>query len=258
MALRNSPTPVTTAAQFETEDETSAGESFDTSPAATTPTAQATNEAAAPTPAPSTSTAVATQRSTAVATRTTASAVHSQNVLSTLKDTFVVDFDSLPRILASQGSFMFKDNDEDLGAEIEMQLMSYQDSWVCSPNDTKADVELVKYADNATTSKDGVDLKQHLEMLRREGWSKAAIQQRCIIVGELLKTNGKKESDRVGELVQMDLPDSGRRSFNTYTLQASFKVAKGRISAEDAAHLKIQAVKDKAKSGEIYTKTVFV
>lgn len=186
-----------------------------------------------------------------------AAAVVKQNVLSDKKDAFRVEFDSLPRILASQGSFIFKDTDEDLGAQVQIQLMSYQDSWTCGPNDTKADAELVKYADNPTTAQDGTDLKEHLDDLKAQGYSKASIAHRCVIVGELVSSQGKVASDRTGELVQMDLPESGRRSFNTYQLQASYAVAKGRKSAEEASLLTIKAVKEKSKQGEMYTKTVF-
>lgn len=242
MALRPTSAPAAAPA-FESEDETTNAAS-----------APAPTPAAAPAPTASTSTAVATQGTRAVATAT---AVMKQNVLSSMKDAFRVEFDSLPRILASQGSFQFKDTDEDLGDQVQIQLMSYQDSWTCGPNDTKADGELVKYADNPTTAQDGTDLKEHLDFLRREGWSKAAIAHRCVIVGEFISSTGKVASDRTGELVQMDLPESGRRSFNTYQLQASYAVAKGRKTAEEAALLTVKAVKEKSKTGEIYTKTVF-
>ena len=78
-----------------------------------------------------------------------------------------------------------------------------------------------------------------------------------MIVGEFISSTGKVASDRTGELVQMDLPESGRRSFNTYQLQASYAVAKGRKTADEAGLLTIKAVKEKSKTGEIYTKTVF-
>ena len=243
MALRPTTAPAAAPA-FETEDETTA----------TAAPAQAAAPAPAPAPAASTSTAVATQGTRAVAS---AAAVVKQNVLSDKKDAFRVEFDSLPRILASQGSFQFKDTEEDLGAQVQIQLMSYQDSWTCGPNDTKADADLVKYADNPTTAQDGTDLKQHLADLKAQGYSKASIAHRCVIVGELVSSQGKVASDRTGELVQMDLPESGRRSFNTYQLQASYAVAKGRKTAEEASLLTIKAVKEKSKQGEMYTKTVF-
>lgn len=183
----------------------------------------------------------------------TASKVMSQNVLSGLKDAFHVDFDSLPSIGATQGSFAFKDTEQELGAKICIQLMSYQDSYVASPNDTKAPIELVKYSEDGVTSKDGTNLLDHVADLKEQGYSKAKIAHRCVLVGELTYT-AVADVERVGELVQIDMPDSGRRAFNTFTLQASYAVAKGRKTAEEAANLTLNAIKETTKSGEKYTK----
>ena len=233
MALK----PANPAANFEAEEMDEAM-SQDTAPAA---------EQAAPT-----TTALAAPRTSALAT---ASAVVSQNVLSGLKDAFRVEFDSLPGIGASQGTFSLKADDTDIGAEISIQLLSYQESWTVGPNDTKADVELVKYSDDGVTSRDGVNLLTHLEDLKAQGYSKAKIAHRVILVGELLAT--AKDCDKVGELVMVDLPDSGRRAFNTYVLQASYAVAKGRKTVEEAAVLKLKAVPEKTKNGDKYTKVAF-
>ena len=239
MALRNNENTANTNAAFESEDETAAT----AAPAATT---------AAATAAPAT-TAVATQTTRAVST---AKAVVTQNVLSDKKDAFYVEFDSMPRLAAEQGSFTLKDSSEaDLGAEIKMELMSYQESWVASPNDKKADVELVKYSDDGVTSKDGVDLQQHVADLKEQGYDKAKIAHRCIIVGELLSA-GPAGADLVGNLIQVDLPETGRRSFNAYTLQASWAVGKGRKTAAEAAVLTLKAVKEKSRNNEVYTKIV--
>lgn len=235
-----------TAATFETEekDETmtqnTAPATEQAAPATTALAAPATNALAAP-------------RTSALAT---ANSVVKMNVISALKDTFRVEFDSLPGIGASQGTFNLKADDTDIGAEISIQLLSYQESWVASPNDTKADVELVKYSDDGVTSRDGINLLAHVEDLKAQGYGKAKIAHRVILVGELLAT--AKDCDKVGELVMVDLPDSGRRAFNTYVLQASYAVAKGRKTTEEAAILKLKAVPEKTKSGEKFTKVTFV
>lgn len=241
MALRNNENTANTNAAFESEDETAAT----AAPAAT--------EAPAAAAAPAATTAVATQTTRAVST---AKAVVTQNVLSDKKDAFYVEFDSMPRLAAEQGSFTLKDSSEaDLGAEIKMELMSYQESWVASPNDKKADVELVKYSDDGIDSKDGVNLQQHIADLKEQGYDKAKIAHRCIIVGELLSA-GPAGADLVGKLVQVDLPETGRRSFNAYTLQASWAVGKGRKTAAEAAVLTLKAVKEKSRNNEVYTKIV--
>ena len=239
MALKNANANAT-AATFENEemDETM---TQDTAPAA---------EQVAP--ATTATTALAAPRTSALAT---ANSVVKMNVISALKDAFRVEYDSLPGIGASQGTFNVKADDTDIGAEISIQLLSYQESWTVGPNDTKADVELVKYSDDGVTSRDGINLLAHLEDLKAQGYSKAKIAHRAILVGELLVT--AKDCDKVGELVMVDLPDSGRRAFNTYVIQASYAVAKGRKTADEAAILKLKAVPEKTKSGEKYTKVAF-
>lgn len=207
--------------------------------------------AAAPEDKPSTTTALATAGQRAL---TTASAVMKANVISGLQDAFRVEFDSLPAVGASLGTFVRKADETDLGNELKLQLISYQESWVASPNDTKADVELVKYADNAKTARDGTDLAAHVEDLKAQGYSKAKINHRVILVGELLEA--PKDASMVGDLVMVDLPDTGRRSFQTYTLQASYAVAKKRKTEEETTILTLKAVNDKTKAGEKYTKVV--
>lgn len=239
MALKNN--PATATANFEVEDGLD-----DTAQVNNTPTTENTT-------AMNTTTEVAIARTSALANpNPTASAIMSANVISGLKDAFRVEFDSLPAIGASQGTFSLKADDTDLGAEVKIQLMSYQSSYTATPNDTKADVELVKYSDDGITSKDGVNLLKHIGDLKSQGYSKAKIAHRVVLVGELLES--KIPCDNVGELIMVDLPDSGRRAFNTYTLQASYSVARGRKSVEDASILTLKAVPEKTRTGEKFTK----
>lgn len=203
--------------------------------------------------AAATQTAVAVQTPRALAApASTAAAVISQNVLAGMKDAFRVDYDSLPGIGASQGTFTLKADDEDIGNEIKLQLISYQASHVASPNDTKADIDLVKYSDDGITSRDGVNLAAHIEDLKAQGYKNAKIAHRVILVGELVAA--AKETDKIGELVMIDLPDSGRRAFNTFTLQASYAVARGRKTPEEASLLTLKAVPEKTRNGDKYTK----
>ena len=236
-----------TAATFEAED------ALDDAGTGTVSaeTVKADTADAAPADEPVKTTALATQGQRAL---TTASAVMKTNVISGLKDAFRVEFDSLPAIGASLGTFVRKADETDLGPELKLQLISYQESFVASPNDTKADVELVKYADNSKTARDGTDLAAHVEDLKAQGYGKAKINHRVILVGELLEAS--KDASMVGDLIMVDLPDSGRRSFQTYTLQASYAVAKGRKSVEEATTLTLKAVNDKTKAGEKFTKVV--
>ena len=243
MALKNSTATASPAAAFESEDGLD-----DTAQVNNTPTTE--NTTSMNTTSMNT-TEVAIARTSALA-NPTASSVIKSNVISGLQDAFRVEFDSLPGIGASQGTFSLKTDDADLGTELKLQLLSYQSSWTASPNDLKADSELVKYSDDGITSKDGVNLLAHIEDLKSQGYSKAKINHRVVLVGELLSS--AKDTDTVGELVMIDLPDSGRRAFNTFCLQVSYAVAKGRKTAEEAAVLTLKTTVEKTKSGEKYTK----
>lgn len=240
MALKNS--TATATANFEVEDGLD-----DTAQVNNTPTTENT------TTMNTTTTEVAIARTSALA-NPSAKSVMMANVISGLKDAFRVEFDSLPGIGAAPGSFVLKNGDVEIGTEITLQLMSYQESWVAAPNDKKADVELVKYSDDGITSRDGTNLAAHVEDLKAQGYANAKVGHRVILVGELIAS--EIACDAVKQLVMVDLPDSGRRAFNSYTLQASYAVAKGRKSAEDAATLKLTVVTGKTKSGEKYPKVL--
>lgn len=215
-----------------------------------TPTADA---AAAETA--TTSVAVATPKTSALAV--TAKAVESASVLQPLENALVVEFDSLPRIAASNGKFTAKEGGAVLGEVLTLQLLSYQYTWCCSPSDADADMELVKYGDNATTAHDGTNFAEHLASLKAQNFDKAKLAHRVTLVGELLSVSGKAGvgEELVGNLVQIDLPDTGRKSFGSHTLQASFAVGKGRKTVDEVQQLKLTA--EVTKIGKIeFTKVV--
>ena len=194
-------------------------------------------------------TAVAVPKSTSISIK----AITQNNILTSAKNVMDVEFDTFPSIAVS-ASFEFRDNKADLGNEIVMQVVSYQETWSAGPGDMKADKDLVKYADNATTSRDGTNMLEHVAALKEQGFKSAKLQHRYIVVGELISTKGDKS--RVGELVQIDLPDTGRKSFDSYALQASYAVAKGRTTQEEALKVKISAVKSETRAGEKFYKAV--
>jgi hypothetical protein len=204
--------------------------------------------------APAKTTALAAPRNTAVGSVKVASVV---SVFKDLERALEVDWDSLPRVAANQGSFYLKEDDVNIGDEITLSLMSYQPTWCCSPNDTDADNKLVKYGDNDTTAQDGTNFAEHLKFLKDEGFDKAKLSHRMTLVGELVSVTGKGGAgeEMVGNLVQIDMSESGRKSFNTHSIQSTFAVSRGRKTAEQAAVLKLTAVVVK-EPGRQYTKVV--
>ena len=231
---------------FESEDTTNAGTTFDEStapvetvnvaaPAANVPAVQQGGALASP------------HLTTGVAAAMRASALHSA------KDAFRVNWDSVPAITAAQGSFTNKSDDADLGAEVVINVVSWQYQWQAGPNDNKADIETLKYSDtdDGKVSNDGVDMAQHVNDLKAQGYSKAKLTHRLILVGEVV--SGKLANS----LIQINLPDTGRRAFEQHMTQVAFQQARGKLTAEQANTVVLKAVKEKAKSGEQYTKVAF-
>lgn len=228
-------------------------------------TAEATAEAPATAPAAddapteATGTAVVEKKDSPLALKTGVAAVMQKNVYSGFKDSFTIEHDSVPRIKAEQGEMVMATEDEtSLGKHFTLDLLSYQEHWVATPGDNDADIEFVKYSDDGVTSNDGVNLLEHVKALKEvHNYTNAKIQHRFRVVGELISVDSTDPEalGLIGSLVQVDLPESGRRSFNSHALQASFKVAKGRAKVEDVARLKFTASKAKSTKNEVYTKT---
>ncbi len=174
-----------------------------------------------------------------------------RNVFMDVQNAFPVTFSSPPSVQASQGSFSLRDG-PDMGDEITMELISWQDAWTVGPNDTQADKELVRYADNPVTASDGTNLDAHLKDLLAQGYKKAKKAHRRILVGEL--TGAKGDKSKIGSLIQINLPDTGRIAFDDYQMQGSFAVKKGRKTAEEVLMIKLEAIKAKTQKGEIYTR----
>lgn len=205
---------------------------------------------------PKTTTTAIAERAPNATAVSTSRAPAIKNVLAESKDLFRIDYDSLPRIAAEQGAFVLKgDKPEELGKVLDCELVSFQDSWVASPGDNKADIELVKWSDDGKVARDGTDMVAHVAHLKSIGYDKAHISHRQVTVCELQRVDGK-EHHMSGDLVQFDLPESGRKSFNTFNLQASWKVKKGLMLEDDAKQLRLTATKLTTKKGESYTKAV--
>ena len=242
MALTNKP-------KFENEDDNVATETAAPSKSEKVETATAT---------PPAKTAPATALATQGVAPVTAVSVAKSGVLASLKDQIRVDFDSLPSMGLKGGKFMFRDAETvKLGDAIKMELNSYQEQWVVSPGDNDADIELVKYSDDGITTTDGYDCAAHLADLKAQGFTKAKIAHRVILVGELvaLTNDGKViEHERVGDLVQVNLPDTGRRSFNSHCIQAAYAVGKGRKTAEEARMIQIKSISTTSRNGDDYFK----
>lgn len=191
--------------------------------------------------------------STAVSTAVKPAAI--KNQLAEMKNVFEVDWDSLPRISAESGSFVFKDDSAlNLGDEIEIRLLSFQDNYVCHTGNINDDIKHVKWSRDGKVSDDGTNMLAWLEHLKSQNFKDARIDHRLVVVAELLTVKGGQTNERCEELVQFDFPVTARKSFNTHNLQISYKIDRKKMREEDRYFMKLKAVPARNADNKSYTK----
>lgn len=167
------------------------------------------------------------------------------NALEPLRNALRVEYNTLESIIANQGNFMSRETKKSLGDEITFELLSFQDSFVVSPGDDKAPQDVVRYSDDGLTCSDGTSVQEHLHWLKTNGYPKAAVKSRVVVVGAVLTTS--KASDLVGTLVQLDLSPVSRTHWMRYMANSAFMVRAGKYTAEQLT--KVKAVAETAVNG---------
>lgn len=207
--------------------------------------ADAEKAAAAPAAAPA---AASTQTAVAVASKPNelVVAMTKANPFTALVNAIHVDYNTLHRIMVSNGNVMSKElqgKEGQMGETCALELISTQKHWVMAPGGDKDDEEslqYLKYSDDGKSEREtGKPLTEFLDAAIKAGYDKARITERLILVGELIDA-GKLNSTMKGELVQLDLAPRSVKNFNTFTVNAAFRVAKGRMSADDAVKVRIR------------------
>lgn len=157
-----------------------------------------------------------------------------------LKNALTVDFNTLDALILSNGNLLMREGKKSVGDSIQLELMSYQDSYVVAPNDDKAPVSAVRFSNDGVTCTDGVtSVKEHLQWLHTNGYPKASLKSRVIIVGAVEKC--AKNADLIGTLVQIDLSPASRAQWLRYEANALYKFQKGLATKEGLRHIKVQA-----------------
>ncbi|WP_454735433.1 hypothetical protein [Cupriavidus necator] len=161
-------------------------------------------------------------------------------VLTDLKDAVRVDWDTLERLVAGTGTIDNGDG-KSVGTWIKMTLMSFQDTYEVVPGDQSDEAKkLVRYSEDGVNLREsGTTVNQYLDELREQGYDKAALKHKNILVGILDET--EKPSDLVGEVIQISLSPQSRKTFERYRLTRTAKVNMGRATAEGSEVIKITA-----------------
>jgi hypothetical protein len=163
------------------------------------------------------------------------------NPFTPLENAIHVDYNTLTRIMVTNGNVQNKETKALYGDSVELQLISFQKHHVVAPGGDSKDEEslnYLKFSDDGKTEREtGRPLQEFVDAAIAAGYDQARIQERVILVGELVKA--AKACDIIGELVQIDLAPRSVRNFNTYQVNSAFKVAKGLLTAEQARRVKI-------------------
>ena len=177
-------------------------------------------------------------------------------VVQQMKDALRVSFDTLAALKANQGKFFVVESEQAIGEWVDLQLMSWQDSWVASPNNMTAPKELVKYSQDGKTADDGTDLVKHIEDLKAQGYDKAKISHRCVLVGALLAAE-KPANAPLGTLVQIDMSPKSKSMFERYQANAAWNLTQGKLTEDEVKTVRLTANTAKGPDNTTYTKIDF-
>lgn len=153
-----------------------------------------------------------------------------------------VDFGVLPRLKGSNGLIMDGDNAK-LGSKLQMTLISFNDQYVITPGSDEVEAtKLVRYSlDGLTIDSTGETVASYINKLKTvDGYPDADMKKYCELVGIL--NTAEKDSEHVGNMVQISLSPQSRKSFEAYRLQRSVKIRMGREVEEGSEELTVTAV----------------
>ena len=165
-----------------------------------------------------------------------------------LRNALHVTWEDFNSINASpSGHFQVKTGAGDpvkLASSLTLKLVSFQDQYVSAAKDTEAQGDnMVKYSDDGVVLNDGsgMTVAEHQQYLKEQG-EDATLSHRMVVVGELLDGGEKAmELGMTGMLVQVVLADTARRNFLSHGKQLAYQIANGRMSQDDAIHVKLVA-----------------
>ncbi len=149
------------------------------------------------------------------------------------------DFGALPRITSEQGTLLC--DKENLGNQIEITIMSYNDAYTIAPNDNDAPGDLCRYSYDGVTLNDGsgMTVEEHITELRGLGYKKAGSTRRYEIIA--LLDDAIEDHDEIGSVVQLSLSNQSAKQFDRYKLNAAVNIRKGGLTEEDSARVTVTA-----------------
>jgi hypothetical protein len=184
-----------------------------------------------------------------IAAGSLAHAIKTENVLAKMRDAIpAVEFGTFPRLIGANGAVCVKtDNSRNLGETVDVQLLSWSETFVVSPGSDKEEAkDFVRYSrDGVTIDETGEDVNQYLKYLREtEGYKDASKKKYIELIGFL--TASQKSGGPTGEIVQVSLSPQSLLTFQAYMANVAVRVRLGQITAEGVENIRVTA---EGKSG---------
>lgn len=148
------------------------------------------------------------------------------------------EFGALPRITAEQGTLLC--DKEDLGNQIEITIISYNDAYTIAPNDNDAPGDLCRYSYDGVNLNDGsgMTVEEWIAELRPE-YPKAGSTHRYEIIA--LLNDAIEDHDEIGSVVQLSLSNQSAKQFDRYKLNSAMKLQQGTVDEDGVKQVTVTA-----------------
>lgn len=203
-------------------------------------------------PAAEAKTAVAVKPAAQVAV---AKAAVNARALESFKDAMPVEYNTLEQIIANQGNFQERESKTNMGDTIVFELLSYQASYVVSPEDEDAPDDAVRYSMDGEVCSDGTMVQEHLEWLQNNGYPAAKVKERAVVVAAI--ESAAKTDKFNGTLMQLDLSPASRTMWNRFLANAAYGLKIGKYTEESVKRIKAETSIAQGKGNNTYTKVSF-
>lgn len=175
-----------------------------------------------------------TQRAVAPqGTRAVGASLKMEDPFLDLENALSVEWNTLPRIMPTNGNFQNKETQKLMGDAITVEILSIQDHYVVSPGGDIDDEEakpFIKYSDDGITTREGESVADAIAAAVEAGYTKATCKKRMILVGGIV--DGGKAPEMNGELFQMDCAPNTVKNFKQFRFSNAYQIGKGQKTAE--------------------------
>lgn len=151
-----------------------------------------------------------------------------------------LDFNTFPRITVGLDGFS-NDSDVDLGKEIRLEVLSFNDRYVLSPgtDDDESKVHVRYSLDGKTIQSsdtdeyNGMACADYISLLQNtHGLDNASMKKYLSVYGMMIYANDAPIPDEDQEIVALQVPPQSRALFERYRINQGVKIARG-VSKEN-------------------------